>query len=148
MGSSAHVYCSQKDEGLCPVINLKGINCYVNTSHFKMESISSVRDIIKENDFIGSLDMKSRRRKIKRNICVFGSKKRTTNSRPFHLEWHQPREFTKLLYPVIGQLQAKGSQACDISRQHPDLSPNHSLSQSTSGNAAVRAGVHNHHRKI
>ena len=35
-----------------------GLNCYINTLHFKMESISSVRDIIQENDFMGRLDRK------------------------------------------------------------------------------------------
>ena len=48
----------KKDRGNRPVINLKNLNQYIPHHHFKMESPQSLRDILKQGDFICKLDLK------------------------------------------------------------------------------------------
>ena len=45
----------KKDGGWCPVVNLRALNQYILNLHFKMESIASLKDIIKEGDFMGDI---------------------------------------------------------------------------------------------
>ena len=46
----------KKDGGWRPVINLKALNHSI--PHFKMESITLLKDIIRKGDFMGRLDLK------------------------------------------------------------------------------------------
>ena len=39
------------------IANLKKLNTYLQISHFKMESIASVKDVIQENDWMGKIDL-------------------------------------------------------------------------------------------
>ena len=48
----------KKDGGWRPIINLKALNQYLNTQHFKMESIYTLRDILKLGDYMGRIDLK------------------------------------------------------------------------------------------
>ena len=48
----------KKDGGWRPVINLKMLNSYIVTQHFKMETISSLKDVIKQGDWLGKIDLK------------------------------------------------------------------------------------------
>ena len=48
----------KKDSGWHPVANLRALNQFVYTSHFKMESIVSLKDIILSGDQTGHLDLK------------------------------------------------------------------------------------------
>uniref|UniRef100_A0A1X7VHI1 Reverse transcriptase domain-containing protein n=1 Tax=Amphimedon queenslandica TaxID=400682 RepID=A0A1X7VHI1_AMPQE len=48
----------KKDEGKRPVINLKDLNAYVPPYHFKMEGLHTLRDILKEGDWITKVDLK------------------------------------------------------------------------------------------
>lgn len=41
-----------------PILNLKGLNQYVRKSHFKMEDIRSVKDIIQPGDYMAKLDLR------------------------------------------------------------------------------------------
>ena len=41
-----------------PVINLKNLNPYIPYHHLKMESLQSLRDILKKGDFMCKLDLK------------------------------------------------------------------------------------------
>ena len=46
------------DGGNRPVINLKNLNQCIPQHHFKMESLKSLRDILKQNDVTCKLDLK------------------------------------------------------------------------------------------
>ena len=48
----------KKDWGSRPVINLKNLNQCIPHHHFKMESLQSLRDILKQSDFIFKLVLK------------------------------------------------------------------------------------------
>ena len=48
----------KKDGGWRPIINLKTLNSYVETKHFKMEGIYTLRDILKPGDLMGKIDLK------------------------------------------------------------------------------------------
>jgi len=49
----------KKEEGLFrPVINLKRLNGYIPYSHFKMESLSLLKEFLKKGDFLCKIDLK------------------------------------------------------------------------------------------
>ncbi|KAK0417299.1 hypothetical protein QR680_012929 [Steinernema hermaphroditum] len=48
----------KKDGSARPVVNLKPLNKYLESSHFKMESISSLRSLLTQGDFMIKIDMK------------------------------------------------------------------------------------------
>ena len=41
-----------------PMINLKSLNLYILTRHFKMESIRTAKDLLQGRDYIVKLDLK------------------------------------------------------------------------------------------
>ena len=47
-----------KDGGTRPIINLKGLNSFVKTVHFKMEGIHMVKDILNPGDRMTKVDLK------------------------------------------------------------------------------------------
>ena len=47
-----------KDGGQRPVINLKALNQFVQPCHFKMEGIHTLRDLIKQGDWLAKVDLK------------------------------------------------------------------------------------------
>ena len=48
----------KKDGGWRPIINLKALNQFLRTQHFKMENIYTLRDILKQGDYMGKIDLK------------------------------------------------------------------------------------------
>ena len=48
----------KKGGELCPVINLKPLNSFVEYHHFKMEGLSSLLDLIRPNDHMITMDLK------------------------------------------------------------------------------------------
>ena len=48
----------KKDGGQRPVINLKALNQFVNTEHFKMEGIHTVKDRLRHGDWLAKVDLK------------------------------------------------------------------------------------------
>ena len=50
----------KSDESWRPVINLKPLNRYIVTHHFKMELVRSVRGLIQQGDWMVKLDKKTR----------------------------------------------------------------------------------------
>ncbi|KAK0403958.1 hypothetical protein QR680_017214 [Steinernema hermaphroditum] len=48
----------KKDGSARPVVNLKPLNKYLESRHFKMESISSLRSLLTQGDFMIKIDMK------------------------------------------------------------------------------------------
>ena len=47
-----------KDGGWRPIMNLKKLNRYLQISHFKMENISNVKDVLHLADYLGKIDLK------------------------------------------------------------------------------------------
>ena len=48
----------KKDGGQRPVINLKALNGFVQPHHFKMEGIHTLRELIREGDWLTKVDLK------------------------------------------------------------------------------------------
>ena len=48
----------KKNGGQRPVINLKALNQFINTEHFKMEGIHTVKDLLKPGDWLAKVDLK------------------------------------------------------------------------------------------
>ena len=44
----------KKDGWWQAIINLKALNKYLNTQHFKMENIYTLRDILKQGNYMGN----------------------------------------------------------------------------------------------
>ncbi len=48
----------KKSGGFRPIINLKKLNCFIVYRHFKMEGVSTVKQLIRKGDFMAKLDLK------------------------------------------------------------------------------------------
>jgi len=48
----------KKDGSYRPVINMKPLNAFIQKSHFKMESVSMIKDLLWPRDWMCSLDLK------------------------------------------------------------------------------------------
>ena len=47
-----------KDRGTRPIINLKGLNNFVDAVHFKMEGIHMLKDTLKQGNWMTKVDLK------------------------------------------------------------------------------------------
>ena len=115
-GVVSSLFCVKKKgtRELRPCLNLKKFNDYTVYKKFKMEGLSSVREIIRPNDFLTKVDLK----KAYHHIPVH------THARKYlQFIWHDttyqfkclpfglqsaPRIFTKVLRPLLGILRSKG----------------------------------------
>ena len=107
----------KKDGGQLPVINLKALNRFVQKEHFKMEGIHTVKDLLRQGDWLAKVDLKDaffsvpighQHRKFLR--FIFKGKKGKTyqfNCLPFGLS-SAPWVFTKTLKPVLAVLRERG----------------------------------------
>jgi hypothetical protein len=104
----------QKGGGHRPVINLKGLNVFIEYQHFKMEGISMLKDLLKQGDFLTKIDIKD----AYLNVPIW-----TNHQKFLRFMWQgqlwqflclpfglasAPRTFTKLLKPVVAQLRKRG----------------------------------------
>ena len=111
----SRLFTVPKKDGSCrPVVNLRPLNQWVVKQRFKMESILMLRDLIREGDWMVSIDLKDAflsipihapHRKLLRfawrdNLYEF-------QSLPFGLS-SAPRTFTKVLRPVMAVLRRQG----------------------------------------
>jgi len=97
-----------------PVLNLKSLNQYVRKTHFKMEDIRNLKDILQENDFMAKLDLWEAYFSIpmaeeSRKFLQFKWKRKCFQFTclPFGLS-SAPYIFTKLLKPVLTCLREQG----------------------------------------
>ena len=104
----------KKDGSQRPVINLKDLNNFVSTEHFKMEGIHVLRDLPKVGDWMAKVDHKDGYFMIPmheedRAFLKFSFKKNTYQFRclPFGLAC-APWVFTKILKPLTAQLRQLG----------------------------------------
>ena len=100
--------------GFRPVFNLHELNSFVDTHHFKMESISILKDILQERDFIVKLGLKDAYLTVpihKDHQCFlqFRWENRFFQfvALPFGLS-SAPWIFTKILKPVVVFLRRRG----------------------------------------
>ena len=58
-GFYSHLFVMWKTSGSCrPVIDLSHLNCFVDVSHFQMETIQSVLLSVRQDDWMASIDLK------------------------------------------------------------------------------------------
>ena len=97
-----------------PVLNLKVLNRFVVTSHFKMEGIHTLRDLLTQNDWMTKIDLKDAyftvpislgHRKYLR--FSFEGRHYQFTCLPFGLS-SAPCVFTKTLKPVVALLREQG----------------------------------------
>lgn len=95
----------KKDGGWRPIINLKRLNAYLHVSHFKMEGIPSLKDILQQNDYMGKIDLQDA------YLTVLVDRKHCN-----YLKFHRfqslllrlamaPRVFTKILRPLAAKMR-------------------------------------------
>ena len=104
----------KKDGGQRPVINLKCLNKFVYTEHFKMEGIHILRDLLRTGDWMTKVDLKDAYFMVPiheedRAFLKFSFKERTYQFKclPFGLAC-APWVFTKILKPLAAQLRQPG----------------------------------------
>ena len=104
----------KKDGGQRPVINLTALNKFLQSQHFKMEGIHTLRDIIKPGDWLAKVDLKDAFFTIpidqphrKHLRFSFQGRAYQFNCLPFGLT-SAPWVFTKTLKPVVSLLRELG----------------------------------------
>ena len=120
----------KKDQQMRPVINLRPLNNFLRHEHFKMEGIHTVKDLLRQGDWLTRIDLKdayfaipihTQDRKYLRFLWQNRSFQFTCL--PFGLS-SAPRVFTKVLRPVIAFLRSKGVRCVtyidDILFMHQD----------------------------
>ena len=104
----------KKDGKRRPVINLKVLNSFVVTTHFKMEGIQSVKELMVNSDWMTRIDLKDAYFAVPIHQeyqpflrFVWANNTYQFTCLPFGLST-APRTFTKLLKPVMAYLRSKG----------------------------------------
>ena len=112
----------KKGGSLRPIINLKALNCYVITLHFKLETIQNLKDVLHQGDFM-RLDLKDAYQTVpvykswKYLRFMWKGKAYEFTTLPFRLVPAPLILLTKLLKPVLRQI---GVRMYDLPRQHSD----------------------------
>ena len=104
----------KKDGGQRPVINLKALNQFVQTQHFKMEGIHTFKDLINQKDWLAEVDLKDAYFAIPIHQShhqylrfTFQGKCYQFRCLPFGLS-SAPWVFTKTLKPALALLREMG----------------------------------------
>ena len=104
----------KKDGSYRPVINLRPLNQHIEQTHFKMESLAMMRDLLRQDDWMASIDLKDAYLSVTiwedhRKLLRFQWQGNTYEfcCLPFGLS-SAPRVFTKLLKPVLARLRHQG----------------------------------------
>ena len=77
----------KKDGNMRPVIDLSPLNCFIETPHFQMEHLTTVKSLLKQGNFMTKLDLK--------DAYLSGLN-------------IAPSVFTRLMKPVAGFLRKRG----------------------------------------
>ena len=104
----------KKDGGQRPVINLKALNNFVQTQHFKMEGIHTLKELINQDDWLTKVDLKDvyfaipiHRSHHQYLRFIFQGKCYQFQCLPFGLS-SAPWVFTKTLKPALALLREMG----------------------------------------
>lgn len=104
----------KKSGGMRPIINLKPLNNYVETIHFKMETLQTALNLLQKGDYLVSVDLKDayfsipiyhQQRKYLR--FLWKNQRYEFQCLPFGLK-SAPRIFTKCTKPVMSALRSRG----------------------------------------
>lgn len=104
----------KKSGGMRPIINLKPLNNYVETIHFKMETLQTALNLLQKGDYLVSVDLKDayfsipiyhQHRKYLR--FLWKNQRYEFQCLPFGLK-SAPRIFTKCTKPVMSALRSRG----------------------------------------
>ena len=119
---------AKKDGSFQPVVNLRPSNQFMARAHFKMEGINMMKDLLLENDWMASIDLK--------DAYLLGSKDRTQEVPPFCLGKTDIRvpvpsiligQCTKGIHQAPeagrGSPQPLRDSPCDFLGQHPSAGP-------------------------
>lgn len=104
----------KKDGGLRPIINLRGLNQFIQYEHFKMENLAVLKGLIQRNDFLAKIDLKDAYLTVPialefRKFLRFTWKTKLYQFRClcFGLA-SAPKVFTKILKPVLSIWRRQG----------------------------------------
>ena len=121
----------KKGGGWRTVINLKSLNSYlVRTPHFKMETIQSLKDALRQGDFMVKLDLKDAYLTVPvhqddHRYLRFTWKGKHSNSLNSHLVWHQLHQVTEAscILPSASrnQVNCLPRRYSDIQRRQPEI---------------------------
>ena len=104
----------KKDGSYRPVFNQRPLNGFIENSHFKMEGLPTVKELLQRDDWLCTMDLKDaylsvavaqEHRKYLR--FVWEGKTLQFTCLPFSLS-SAPRVFTKLLWTVMALLHCQG----------------------------------------
>jgi hypothetical protein len=104
----------KKSGGYRPIINLKNLNQHIHYSHFKMEGLDIIKNLLKKGDWMAKLDLSD----AYLTVPVCNAHQPFLRFRwkgiayqflclPFGLA-PAPRVFTKILKPVMAALRSRG----------------------------------------
>jgi hypothetical protein len=101
----------KKNGQLRPIINLKPLNLFVKKIHFKMETVESVFPMLRQGDYMGSIDLKNAyfsvpvaRDHRKFSQIHMANQRYQFTGLPFGLS-SSPGVFTVVLRPVVAALR-------------------------------------------
>jgi len=101
---------------LLPIINLKAINQFIHTEHFKMGGIYTVRDLLRPGDWLAKVDLKK---------CIFCNTNLHTTQKlpntlvsgediPFHVSTIHPVDLYKDTETCSGPTMQDGYEASSL----------------------------------
>ena len=103
----------KKDGGWRPIINLKDLNQYLQVQHFKMETNSCLKDVVRKDEWFGKIDLKDAYLTVlihgpDQKYLKFMWKHQPYQFRalPFGLAT-APRVFSKIMKPLVAQMREK-----------------------------------------
>ena len=104
----------KKDGSYRPVFNLRPLNRYIESLHFKMEGLPAVKELLRKDDWLCTMDLKDAYLSVAvaqehRKYLRFTWEDETFQFTclPFGLS-SAPRVFTKLLRPVMAHIRRQG----------------------------------------
>ena len=104
----------KKNGGYRPVLDLSPLNTFIETTHFKMENLATLKSLINPGDYMINIDLTDAYLSVpihqesqKFLRFIWQNKAYQFKAMPFGLNV-APRVFTKLLKPVVAWLRGQG----------------------------------------
>ena len=104
----------KKNGGYRPVLDLSPLNTFIETTHFKMENLATLKSLINPGDYMINIDLTDAYLSVpihqesqKFLRFIWQNKAYQFKAMPFELNV-APRIFTKLLKPVVAWLRGQG----------------------------------------
>jgi hypothetical protein len=104
----------KKGGGQRPVLDLSSLNQFIDTEHFKMENLATLKSLLNKGDYMINLDLTDAYLTVpihpvsqKFLRFLFGNETYQFTAMPFGLNI-APRVFTKIMKPVVASLRSQG----------------------------------------